>query len=65
MAQVKNISTGPRGAYLNGVLTMVEVGQTAEADDFADEWFEEIDPLDHDENGKKGGSKPRRAAETE
>lgn len=44
MPQVKNISTGPRGAYLKGVLTMVEVGQTVEADDFAEEWFENLEP---------------------
>lgn len=43
MAQVKNISTGPRGAYLGGALVMAEVGEAIEADDFADEWFEEID----------------------
>lgn len=42
MAQIKNISTGPRGAYLKGVLTMVEVGETVDADDFAKEWFEEV-----------------------
>ena len=39
MAKVKNISTGPRGAYLGGVLVMAEAGQVIEADDFADEWF--------------------------
>ena len=43
MAQVKNISTGPRGAYLGGALVMAEVGEVIEADDFADEWFEEVD----------------------
>lgn len=43
MPQVKNISTGPRGAYLKGVLTMAEVGETVEADDFAEEWFQELD----------------------
>ncbi len=42
MAQVKNISTGPRGAYLKGVYVEAEVGQVIEADDFADEWFEEV-----------------------
>jgi hypothetical protein len=39
MAQVTNISNGPRGAYLKGVLVMAEAGETIEADDFADEWF--------------------------
>ncbi|HQS96692.1 MAG: hypothetical protein B7Y38_11480 [Sphingomonadales bacterium 28-56-43] len=42
MAQVKNISTGPRGAYLAGVLVMAEKGAIIEADDFAEEWFEEV-----------------------
>lgn len=39
MAKVTNISNGPRGAYLKGQLVMAEVGQTIEADDYADEWF--------------------------
>lgn len=39
MAKVTNISTGARGAYLKGVLIMAEVGETIEADDFAEEWF--------------------------
>jgi hypothetical protein len=39
MAKVTNISTGPRGAYLNGHLVMAERGQTIEADDYAPEWF--------------------------
>lgn len=41
MAKVTNISNGPRGAYLGGVLVMANPGETIEADDFADEWFEE------------------------
>jgi hypothetical protein len=52
MAQVTNISKGPRGAWLNGELVMAEPGQTIEADDFAPEWFSdgtpaEPGPLDH------------------
>lgn len=39
MAKVTNISDGPRGAYLDGVLVMAEIGQVIEADDFNDEWF--------------------------
>lgn len=39
MAKVTNISNGPRGAYLKGVLIMAEPGETIEADDFAKEWF--------------------------
>lgn len=42
MAQVKNISTGPRGAYLKGVYVEAEKGAVIEADDFAEEWFEEV-----------------------
>lgn len=38
-SKVTNISNGPRGAYLDGVLVMADVGQTIEADDFAEEWF--------------------------
>ena len=58
MAQVCNISTGPRGAYLKGALVQAEPGEAIEADDYAPEWFEPVsDPLDHDGNGngKKGG----------
>jgi hypothetical protein len=43
MAQVKNISNGPRGAYLDGVLHIAQIGQVIEADDYPDEWFEEVD----------------------
>ena len=38
-SKVTNISDGPRGAYLDGVLVIAEPGQEIEADDFADEWF--------------------------
>lgn len=41
MAKVTNISNGPRGAYLDGALIMASPGETIEADDFAEEWFEE------------------------
>lgn len=43
MTKVKNISNGPRGAYLGGLLVMAEAGQVIDADDFPDEWFEEVD----------------------
>jgi hypothetical protein len=43
MATVRNISSGPRGVYLDGALVMVEPGKTAEADDFAPEWFAEVE----------------------
>jgi len=42
MAQVCNISTGPRGAYLKGELVQAEPGEVIEADDFAAEWFEPV-----------------------
>lgn len=38
--KVTNISTGPRGAYLKGALVMAERGETIEADDYLEEWFE-------------------------
>jgi len=39
MAQVCNISTGPRGAYLKGIYVEANPGETIETDDFAEEWF--------------------------
>ena len=45
MAAVKNISTGARGAYLDGALVMAEPGEVIEADDFAGEWFAEEKPV--------------------
>lgn len=57
MAKVTNISTGPRGAYLGGVLVMAEVGETIEADDFAEEWFKaESNDADAGEPGPLDGS---------
>lgn len=57
--KIRNISTGPRGAYLKGAFVQAEVGQEIEADDFASEWFEVVkaDPLDHDGDGRKGGAR--------
>ena len=67
MALVRNVSTGPRGAYLAGAYVEAGVGETIEADDFAPEWFEPVkpDPLDHDGDGRKGGAKKAKPAETE
>lgn len=64
MAAVRNVSTGPRGAYLAGAYVEAAPGETIEADDFAPEWFEPVkpDPLDHDSNGRKGGSRPKAKA---
>ncbi len=64
MALVRNVSTGPRGAYLAGAYVEAGVGETIEADDYAPEWFEPVsDPLDHDGNGKKGGARKAKPAE--
>ena len=67
MPAVRNISTGPRGAYLKGTYVEAVPGETIEADDFAPEWFEQVksDPLDHDGDGRKGGAKKAKPAETE
>lgn len=51
-AKVTNISTGPRGAYLDGALVMAAVGETIEADDFAEEWFTKADSKDAKEAAK-------------
>ena len=40
MATVRNISSGPRGAYLKGKFVEAAPGEVVEADDFAPEWFE-------------------------
>jgi hypothetical protein len=42
---------------------MVEAGTVIEYDGEAGPNLEPIDPLDHDGNGKKGGSKPKADAE--
>lgn len=46
MTRVLNTSNGPRGAYVDGNLVMVEPGDTIDADDFCEEWFEELDEND-------------------
>ena len=43
MVAIKNISSGPRGTWLGGVLVNADPGQVVEADDFAPEWFEETE----------------------
>lgn len=42
MANIKNISDGPRGAYIGDTLVMIEAGASAEGDftDVNSEWFE-------------------------
>lgn len=57
MARVRNISTGPRGAYLDGVLVWAESGGVIEADDFPSEWFASIgdDPANDTTRENDGG----------
>lgn len=57
MATVRNISTGPRGAYLKGKFVEAAPGEVVEADDFAPEWFEV-------EGVKTSKAKPAETAET-
>jgi hypothetical protein len=52
MAKVKNISNGPRGAWQGEALVIAEPGEVIEADDFAEEWFEEIEAPDKPAKGK-------------
>lgn len=48
MVALRNISSGPRGAYREGVLVMAEKGEVIEADDFVEEWFEALEAKDDD-----------------
>ena len=43
MAKVKNISDGPRGAWRGKELVIAEPGEVIEADDFPEDWFEEVE----------------------
>lgn len=45
MPIIKNICAGDRGAYLAGALIMLAPGQTGDADDFPEEWFEVVEAL--------------------
>ena len=68
--QIKNITDGPRGVHTKNGLEILAPGETrevelskAEADDLSAEWFAtgakaKADPLDHDGDGRKGGSLP-------
>lgn len=46
MVAVRNISTGPRGAWQGATLVMAEPGEVIEADDFEPEWFEVVGKKD-------------------
>ncbi len=65
MTLVRNISTGDRGAYFDGVLIMAAPGEVIEADDFAEEWFEEVDGDASDELAKLSVAKLKDLAEAE
>jgi hypothetical protein len=56
MAQVRNISTGPRGVWLGGVLTMIDPGKTGETDedDISTEWFEMVGGKASDDDAEPG-----------
>lgn len=68
MVTLKNVSTGARGILgpIGGIT--IEAGQQADfdltdaelADAIATGWFAPADPLDHDADGEKGGSLPKR-----
>lgn len=64
-AAVRNISTGDRGAYLNGILIMARPGEVIEADDFCDEWFEEVDGEEGDDLSKLSVAKLKALAAEE
>lgn len=61
--KVRNISEGPRGAYLKGKLFMAEPGEEIEADDFCEEWFEKAEPKAKAKAEAK--AEPKAKAETE
>ena len=63
-----NYTKGPKGVHTTAGLVYVDAGQTSEELDVTEAeakaakatgWFTRPkDPLDHDDNGKKGGSAP-------
>ncbi len=55
-SKVTNISEGPRGAYLDGVLVIAQPGDTIEADDFSEEWFAKAESKDAKEAAKPSGA---------
>lgn len=63
--KVRNISEGPRGAYLKGKLFMAEPGEEIEADDFCEEWFEKAEPKAKAEAKAEPKAKAKAKAETE
>lgn len=43
MAQVRNITNGPRGAWQGVTLVIAQPGEVIKADDFPEDWFEEVE----------------------
>ena len=56
MATVKNVTSGPKGAYFEGSLVMVDPGQEAKADDYSPEWFEPVKADKPSDGGKTKGA---------
>jgi hypothetical protein len=59
------VTATQKGYYGNVVRDVGDEFVLAEKSAFSDAWMRAIDPLDHDGDGRKGGSKPRRAQERE
>ncbi|MFC7378264.1 hypothetical protein [Brevundimonas sp. GCM10030266] len=66
MAKFTNYTAGPKGVHTTKGLVYVEAGKSAELDVSEGElaaakatgWFDKHNPLDHDDDGASGGSKP-------
>ena len=68
MTKLTNFTNGPKGVHTVGGLVYIAPGQTSEDLDISEGelkaakgtgWFSKPkDPLDHDDDGKKGGAAP-------
>ena len=73
MAKLTNYTSGPKGVHTVGGLVYVDAGKTSEDLDISEGelkaakatgWFSKpTDPLDHDNDGKKGGAAAPKADE--
>lgn len=63
------VTATKKGYYGNVVREPGDVFTLADEDHFSDAWMKPVeakpDPLDHDGDGRKGGSKPRKGQEKE
>lgn len=63
------VTATQKGYYGNVVREPGDVFTLADEDHFSDAWMKPVeakpDPLDHDGDGRKGGSKPRKGQEKE